>query len=96
MEFFSGENASFMAGANKNNSKIVEVEKTKDFFFWGMLTGKGEFAFENETKGEGVVKPSYVTIEQKYSLSDLAFTLLSLGLYAPVTYKIIFLSDKQK
>lgn len=79
--------------AQKKSEKQVSVEATKDFYFWGMAPEYGEFDLQDEMQGEGLYNPSYVAIEQRYTFKDIFFTLITLGLYCPVTYKVTLLTN---
>ena len=83
----------FYVGIKPGSEKELSVETTKEFYFWGLAPDFAELNFQDETDGLGARDPSYISIEQKFTFSDLAFTFLTLGLYCPVTYKITLLSN---
>lgn len=93
MEFTTSGRETFSVGARSGSERLVEVETTKDFYFWGLTPTNAEFNLQDETKGEGVYNPSYVSIEQSYKLKDIFYTFITLGLYCPVTYKVTLLSN---
>nr|BDT28200.1 hypothetical protein BHI3_16660 [Bacteriovorax sp. HI3] len=92
MEFNTSGREDFSVGARSGSERLIEVEKTKDFYFWGMTPTYAEFNLQDETQGEGVDNPSYVSIEQRYTFKDIFFTFVTLGLYCPATYKVTLLS----
>lgn len=93
MEFNTSGHETFLVSARAKSEKQVTVEKTKDFYFWGMSPANAEFNLQDETEGQGLFNPSYVAIEQRYSFSDILYTFITLGLYCPVTYKITLLTN---
>jgi hypothetical protein len=93
MEFNTSGKESFYVGVKSGSEKELSVEATKDFYFWGLSPDYAEFNFQDEMKGLGVYNPSFVNIEQSYTFKDIAFTLMTLGLYCPVTYKLSLLTN---
>jgi hypothetical protein len=92
MEFNTTGKEIFRVGTHSGSDSLISVEKTRDFYFWGMTPEKPEFNLQDETQGSGLYNPSYVSIEQTFAFSDVLYTLITLGLYCPVTYKVTFLS----
>lgn len=93
MEFSSTGRETFKVSAIRNSEKQITVETTKDFYFWGMSPEYAEFDLQDEMQGQGVYNPSYVAISQRYTLKDIIFTFITLGLYCPVTYQVTLLSN---
>ena len=93
MEFNSTGRETYKVSATRNSEKQIIVEATKDFYFWGMSPVYAEFDLQDEMQGRGVYNPSYVAIEQKFTLRDIIFTFITLGLYCPVTYQVTLLSN---
>lgn len=93
MEFISSSKDTHNVSAQATSERLVEVEVTKGFYFWGMSPEKPLFNFEQEFRDLGVSNPAYVTIEQKFTLSDVLLTVFTFGLYSPVTYKVGLLSN---
>jgi len=92
IEFTSSGRETYFVAAKVGSERGVDVEVTRGFYFWGLSPNKAVFNLSEEFKGLGVSNPSYVAITQKYTLSDVLLTLLSLGLYSPVTYEVTLLS----
>ncbi len=92
IEFNSSGKEDFHVGALSGSERLVEVEATKDFYFWGLAPARAVFDLQEEAQGKGVNSSSYVSIEQKYTFKDIFFTYITLGLYCPVTYKVTLLS----
>ena len=93
MEFNTSGSETFKVAAEAKSEKQITVSVSKDFFFWGQTPNKPDFNLQDEANGLGVYSPSFVTIEQSYSFSDVLYTFVTLGLYCPVTYKITLLSN---
>ena len=93
MEFISSSKGSHRVSAQATSERLVEVEVTKGFYFWGLSPEKPVFILEQEFHDLGVSSPAYVTIEQKFTLSDVLLTVFTFGLYSPVTYKVGLLSN---
>lgn len=96
MEFNTSGNETFFVSARARSEKLITFEKTKDFYFWGMSPVRSDFNLEEEANGMGVFFPSYVTVEQRYKFSDILYTLITLGLYCPVTYTVTLLSNGEQ
>lgn len=92
MEFNTSGRTPFTVAARSKSERQVTVEKTKDFYFWGLSPAKAEFNLQDETVGLGIDNPSYVSIEQRYTFKDIVFTFVTFGLYCPTTYRVSLLS----
>ena len=92
IEFTSTGFEAFKVAAVPKSERPVELKVTRGFYFWGISPKKAEFNLSDEFKGLGVSEPSFVSITQMYTFSDVLLTVLSLGLYAPVTYQVNLLS----
>jgi hypothetical protein len=95
MEFTTSGNEVFTVSSGPKSERQVTAEVTKDFYFWGMTPANPEFNLQDETKGLGANNPSYVTIEQSYTFSDILYTFVTLGLYCPVTYRVTLLTSRE-
>lgn len=95
VEFNTSGRETFTVAARASSEKQVEVETTKDFYFWGLAPSKEKFNLQDETNGLGIYNPGYVTVEQKYTAKDIFFTLVTFGLYCPVTYKVTLLTNRE-
>ncbi len=93
VEFNTNGRETFTVAARASSEKQVEVETTKDFYFWGLAPKKEAFNLQDETNGLGIYNPAYVTIEQRYTAKDLFLTFVTLGMYCPVTYKVTLLTN---
>lgn len=93
MEFNTSGREIFRVNAHSSNEKVLSVEATKDFYFWGLSPDYAEFNLQDETIRLGVNDPSYVSVEQSYTFINILYTVITLGLYCPVTYKVTLLSN---
>lgn len=93
VEFNTSGREVFKVSALKGSEKQVSVDVTKDFYFWGKAPEYAEFDLQDEMEGKGIYNPSYVSIEQRYTFTDIFFTFITLGLYCPVTYQVTLLSN---
>jgi hypothetical protein len=91
MEFSTNGREPFMVGTRPKSERLVTVEKTKDFYFWGISPEKPEFNLQDETSDAGISGPSGISIEQSYTFTDVLYTVITFGLYCPVTYTITLL-----
>lgn len=92
IEFNTSGREVFQISARSGSERIIEVETTKDFYFWGMVPASQELDLWDETHKEGISNPSYVSIEQRYRIRDILFTFATLGIYCPSTYRVQLLS----
>lgn len=92
IEFNTSGNEEFRVGVVSGSEKEVSVETTKDFYFWGLSPDHADLDFQDTTRNLGPFAPSYISIEQEFTFTDMAFTFLTLGLYCPVTYKLTLLT----
>jgi hypothetical protein len=95
MEFNTSGREPFSVGARSGSERIVEVVVTKDFYFWGLSPGKEKayLDMQVEIEGKGVSNPSFASIEQTFSFENIFYTIVTLGLYSPVDYKVSLLSE---
>lgn len=94
LDFVASGKTPFKMAVGKNSDQTVEIESTADFYFWGNSPGNFIINLEDESNRLGLEQPSSVSIEQKTSLKSLFFTIVTLGLYCPVDYKISLLTTK--
>lgn len=93
VEFNTNGREPFYVSAHPKSEKLVEIVRTKDFYLWGLLPEVHQFNLQDETKYEGLYNPSYLTVEQVFSFKNVFFSLVTLGIYTPVDYKVSLLSD---
>jgi hypothetical protein len=94
LEFIAGGSTPFKISVGKNSEKVVEIESTADFYFWGNSPGYSVIDLEDHGNELGLERPSFVAIEQRISWKSVFYTIVTLGLYCPVDYKISLLTDK--
>jgi hypothetical protein len=84
----------FKISAAKSSNQTIVIEENAEIYFWGKSPEMTKINFENLDRLSGLNRPSYVTIEQSISWKSFLYTILTLGIYSPVDYKIFVLSDK--
>lgn len=93
VEFNTSGNEVFYVSTFSKSEKEITVEVEKDFYFWGLSPEKLDFDLQDEFESKGVYNPSFVKVTQKTTFSNLFYTIITLGLYAPVTYEVRILSN---
>ncbi len=93
LEFSTNGREPFYVSAHPKSDKVVVIERTKDFYLWGLMPEKHVFDLQDEGKDDGLYNPSYVSVEQRFGFKSLFFSLITLGLYTPVDYKVTLLTD---
>lgn len=88
VEFIAGGNTPFKISVEKNSEEIVEVKGTADFYFWGQVPDQIKVDLEDFETQLGMIKPSFVSLEQTFEWKSLFYTIVTLGLYCPVDYKV--------
>lgn len=74
----------------------VEVkEGICDIYFWGIYPKNCEVDFQKEFIGRGVYDPAFVRVSQGYSFSNIVMTVLTFGIYAPVSYQVSVYSKQE-
>jgi Bor protein len=98
IEFNTSGKETFYLSPRPGSEKLIEVKVTKDFYFWGLTPKKGmrDFDLEDELDGYGVNQPSYVAVEQSFSFKNVLYTVVTLGLYCPVDYRVTLLSKGEE
>ncbi|MBY0416029.1 MAG: Bor family protein [Bdellovibrionales bacterium] len=92
-EFSADGKDSYSVGVIPRSEKEVSVEVTKDFYYWGATPKVAEVNFRDELEGVGLYDPSYVSIEERHTFKDVLWTVATLGMYCPVTYKVTLLTN---
>lgn len=88
VDFESTGNTPFKISAEKNSDETVEVEGTADFYFWGQSPSEMKVDLEDFETKLGMTRPSFVSVEQTWKPMSLFLTVVTLGLYCPVDYKV--------
>jgi hypothetical protein len=95
LDFVASGRTPFKISAGKNSERQVEVESSADFYFWGNSPGNLTIDLEDQGNELGLDLPSSVVISQTTSWKSFFYSVLTLGLYCPVDYKISLLTDKE-
>ena len=94
LEFVSVGNRPVKISSGKNSDRSLEFEGTKDFYFWGMFPKIERIDVEDIAISLGALEPGYVTVSEYMSFKNTMYSILTLGMYCPVDYKIKILSKK--
>ena len=86
----------FKISASKSSGKEIEIESRSDFYFWGKSPLNDVIDLDDYAVERGLENPSSVTVSQSIGWRSLLYTIVTLGLYAPVDYKISLLVDKEQ
>lgn len=70
------------------SNKTITKDTIVDFYFWGLVPQQDTVVISKLFDGEGIYNPAFVSITQRISLSNLFFTVITLGLYSPVTIEV--------
>lgn len=93
--FISGGDAEIKISALGGSERPQEITGTSDFYFWGLSPGHSTIDFEDHVNRLGLNYPSYVSLEQNVSVKNVALTILTLGLYCPLDYRITVLTKPE-
>lgn len=85
----------FYVASHSGSDAVIEKDVTLDFYFWGSIPNRQDLVLVDALKDLGIFNPSYVVIEQKNTLKNMALTLLTFGLYSPVAVNVKILSNKE-
>lgn len=88
LNFVAEGNTPFKISPVSNSDQYVEEEGSADFYFWGQAPGVMKIDLEDMETKFGMTRPSFVSLEQNFSAKSLFFTVITLGLYCPVDYKV--------
>lgn len=93
LEFNTSGREPFYVSSKSGSDRIVEIRRTKDFYLWGTMPRVLDFDLQDETKDEGLYNPSYIILEQDFSWKNIFYSVITLGMYTPVDYKLTLLSS---
>lgn len=95
LNFITSGRTPFKIVATGNADQKIAMEGTGDFYFWGKLPKNIDIDFEDEANRLGLYLPSHVSVEQSIGWKSFFYSLVTLGLYCPVDYKIVVLTAKE-
>ena len=95
ISFISEGKTPYKISVGQKSDQLIEVIGSVDFYFWGMSPGVFKIDHEDVESMMGFNNPSFVSVEQSISLKNFFYTIVTLGLYCPLDYKIKVLSDKE-
>jgi hypothetical protein len=94
LEYASNGITPFKISTTHESERESEYSGSVDFYFWGMYPSKMTVNLEELAIFHGIDEPSYVSIEHSIGTKNMIFSLLSLGIYTPIDYKLKVLSRK--
>ena len=94
LEYASNGITPFKISTSSYSERELEYTGSVDYYFWGMYPPKMSANLEDLAIVQGIDDPTYVSIEHAISNKSLVLSLITLGLYTPVDYKIKVLSRK--
>ena len=65
-----------------------EISGVSKFYLWGLLPQKGLVNLDYEIQQIGFISAANITLEEYQSSLNLFLTIISLGMYVPLNYKI--------
>ncbi len=96
LNFIASGKTPFKIIALSKSDRKVSIEGTEDFYFWGMLPKNVDIDLEDESNRLGLYLPSHVSVEQSIGWKSFFYSVVTLGLYCPVDYKIDVLTSKEE
>ena len=77
----------YMSGQKHHKHKVV-ISGEKDFYLWGMLPKQHVVSIDSELADIGFLSAANVQIKENVTAMQMFQTIISFGLYTPVTYEI--------
>lgn len=72
----------------EKHKKKREIEGTLQTFLWGNFPKTHELLIDKELRSSGLIEASNIKIEHWQSFGQVLTSVLSLGMIAPVSYRI--------
>lgn len=82
--------------SSEEQSAEFKIEGQREFFFWGLYPSSLSVKVDQEIAKLGLKSASHLQIEEFQTLPGFCWTVLSFGLYHPVSYKITVLGKKDE
>lgn len=95
LNFIASGKTPFKISASSKSEQAVAIEGHSDFYFWGILPGHSDVDLEEQGNRLGLNLPSYVSVEQATGWKSFFYSVLTLGFYCPVDYKVVVLTAKE-
>lgn len=88
ISFSSNQKSSLSFDLREGQSKEVSYEVRKPFFMWGLVPENQVVSIDDRFNEEGFNNVSDINIKEIETKTKVAWMLLTLGMYYPVTYTI--------
>ncbi len=85
----------YVSGKADHKHKVV-IKGEKDFYLWGMVPKEHIVSIDKELADEGLLSAANVRIKENVSSIQLLKTILSFGIYTPVSYEVSGFGVKTK
>lgn len=84
----------FKIASRKKSDQLIEVKSRGDFYFWGNSPSQYVINLEDYSNRVALDLPAFVAIEQSINWESFFYTIITLGIYSPINYKISLLTEK--
>ena len=77
---------SIVFGPKAKHTRDISIKVQKEYYLWGLVPDTRELRLDREFAERGTNSVAEVQIKEEPTGTDLAWTLFTLGFYAPRTY----------
>lgn len=88
IEYTSQDTIPVFVGTTPNHNKSKTISGTKQFYLWGLLPEKHQVFLDEEFDRLKVDSIAEVQIEEYQTVGNFLKTIISLGMYVPINYKL--------
>lgn len=88
IEFKQDEDQKFTIGVTPELARVETVDGVCEGFFWGALTDNCSVDLYDQYKNRNLYGSSYVKVSQTFTLSNVILSMMTFGIYMPVSYNI--------
>ena len=92
MNYHSGDHIPVALSYRENHAHVVVVEGQRDFYLWGAYPREHVVLLDEELSGNRVISASNVMIEEYQSGKDWLMSIITFGMYFPLSYRITCLA----
>lgn len=95
IEFKQAGDDQFAISVRPALTRIEVRDGVCEIYFWGTFPSVCTVDFQNEFVGRGLNEPAFVRVGQSYSFSNVLMTVITLGIYSPVSYQVTVYSKPE-
>jgi hypothetical protein len=88
MVFQSEQSIPVYVSAKGSHKHKVSVVGQRDFYLWGMYPAEQKISIDKELADEGLLSAANVRIKENVSSMQLLKSIISFGLYMPVSFEV--------